>query len=48
MKKEINNYNYTMSITKTELQAEIRRLAREKNAVIMAHYYVSGELSTVK
>ncbi len=28
----------------TDLKAEIRRLAKEKNAVIMAHYYVSGEI----
>ena len=28
----------------TDLKAEIRRMAREKNAVIMAHYYVSGEI----
>lgn len=27
-----------------DLKAEIRRMAREKNAVIMAHYYVSGEI----
>ncbi len=36
-----------MSKTKTELQAEIRRLAREKNAVIMAHYYVSGDIQDI-
>lgn len=28
----------------TDLKAEIRRLAKEKNAVIMAHYYVNGEI----
>ena len=28
----------------TNLKAEIRRMAKEKNAVIMAHYYVSGEI----
>lgn len=28
----------------TDLKAEIRRMAKEKNAVIMAHYYVSGEI----
>lgn len=28
----------------TDLKNEIRRLAKEKNAVIMAHYYVSGEI----
>lgn len=27
-----------------DLKAEIRRLAKEKNAVIMAHYYVDGEI----
>ena len=31
-------------MSKTELKEEIRRLAREKNAVIMAHYYVDGEV----
>lgn len=33
-----------MSKTKDQLKAEIRRLAKEKNAVIMAHYYVDGEV----
>ena len=27
-----------------DLKKEIRRMAQEKNAVIMAHYYVSGEI----
>ena len=27
-----------------DIKAEIRRMAREKNAVIMAHYYVDGEI----
>lgn len=27
-----------------DLKAEIRRMAKEKNAVIMAHYYVDGEI----
>ena len=27
-----------------DLKTEIRRMAKEKNAVIMAHYYVSGEI----
>lgn len=31
-------------MSKTELKDEIRRLAKEKNAVIMAHYYVDGEV----
>ena len=31
-------------MSKKELKEEIRRLAREKNAVIMAHYYVDGEV----
>ena len=34
----MNTYNNTM--TKTQLNYEIRRLAREKNAIILAHYYV--------
>ena len=32
---------------KTELKEEIRRLAKEKNAVIMAHYYVDGEVQDI-
>ena len=28
----------------TDLKSEIRRMAREKNAVIMAHYYTEGEV----
>lgn len=32
---------------KTELKEEIRRLAKEKNAVIMAHYYVNGEVQDI-
>jgi len=31
-------------MSKKELKEEIRRLAQEKNAVIMAHYYVDGEI----
>lgn len=31
-------------MSKKELKEEIRRLAKEKNAVIMAHYYVDGEV----
>lgn len=31
----------------TDLKAEIRRLAKEKNAVIMAHYYVDGEVQDI-
>ena len=30
-----------------DLSSEIRRLAKEKNAVIMAHYYVSGDVQDV-
>lgn len=30
-----------------DLKTEIRRLAREKNAVIMAHYYVNGEVQDI-
>ena len=36
-----------MSKTHEELKAEIRRLAKEKNAVIMAHYYVDGEVQDI-
>lgn len=31
----------------TDLKAEIRRLAKEKNAVIMAHYYTEGDVQDV-
>lgn len=31
-----------MCVNNIDLKSEIRRLAREKNAVIMAHYYVDG------
>ena len=31
----------------TDLKAEIRRLAEEKNAVILAHYYTVGEIQEV-
>lgn len=31
----------------TDLKAEIRRMASEKNAVIMAHYYVDGEIQDI-
>lgn len=31
----------------TDLKSEIRRMAREKNAVIMAHYYTEGEVQDV-
>lgn len=41
----MNKYNNTM--TKTQLKYEIRRLAREKNAIIMAHYYVDGEVQDI-
>lgn len=34
-------------MTKTQLKYEIRRLAREKNAIIMAHYYVDGEVQDI-
>jgi len=36
-----------MSKSNTALKAEIRRLAKEKNAVIMAHYYVNGEVQDI-
>ncbi len=35
------------TMTREELKAEIRRLATEKNAVIMAHYYVDGEVQDI-
>lgn len=31
----------------TDLKSEIRRMAREKNAVIMAHYYTEGEVQDI-
>ena len=31
----------------TDLKTEIRRLAAEKNAVILAHYYTRGEIQEV-
>ena len=34
-------------MSKKELKEEIRRLAREKNAVIMAHYYTEGEIQDI-
>ena len=30
-----------------DLKAEIRRLADEKNAVILAHYYTKGEIQEI-
>jgi quinolinate synthase len=41
LEKEKNNYNIM------DLKTEIRRLAKEKNAVIMAHYYVNGEVQDI-
>ena len=31
----------------TDLKAEIRRMCKEKNAVIMAHYYTQGEIQDI-
>lgn len=31
----------------TDMKAEIRRMCREKNAVIMAHYYTDGEIQDI-
>ena len=31
----------------TDLKQEIRRLAKEKNALILAHYYTRGEIQEV-
>lgn len=39
--------NATAKLTTEELKSEIRRLAKEKNAVIMAHYYVDGEVQDI-
>ncbi len=41
------NENMASTLTKEELKQEIRRLANEKNAVIMAHYYVDGEVQDI-
>lgn len=43
----MNNNIYDMLKTNQELKTEIRRLAKEKNAVIMAHYYVDGEVQDI-
>lgn len=42
----MNTYNNKMSKT-MDLKQEIRKLAKEKNAVIMAHYYVDGEVQDI-
>ena len=42
----MNTYNNKMSKT-MDLKQEIRKLAKEKNAVIMAHYYVDGEIQDI-
>ena len=31
----------------TDIKAEIRRMCKEKNAVIMAHYYTEGEIQDI-
>ena len=31
----------------TDMKAEIRRMCKEKNAVIMAHYYTEGEIQDI-
>lgn len=36
-----------VKLTAEELKSEIRRLAQEKNAVIMAHYYVDGAVQDI-
>src|SRR3954470_14072584 len=36
-----------LDMTAVELEAEIRRLKRERNAVILAHYYQEDELQDV-
>ena len=37
----------SVNMSHDELVSEIRRLAREKNAVIMAHYYVDGQVQDI-
>lgn len=39
--------NTKVKLTADELKSEIRRLAQEKNAVIMAHYYVDGAVQDI-
>lgn len=34
-------------VDNTELKREIRRLAKEKNAIVMAHYYTEGDVQEV-
>ena len=31
----------------TQIKDEIRRMCREKNAIIMAHYYTDGEIQDI-
>ena len=31
----------------TDLKAEIRRMCKEKDAIILAHYYTQGELQDI-
>lgn len=35
------------TMNKEEMKAEIRRIAKEKNAVILAHYYTEGEVQDI-
>ena len=46
MKKswKLNGYVNEPLPENIDIKSEIRRMAKEKNAVIMAHYYVSGEI----
>ncbi len=37
----------TLTMKKTQLIAEINRLKKEKNAVIMAHYYQTGDIQDI-
>lgn len=32
---------------KEEIKAEIKKLAKEKDAVILAHYYVDGDIQDI-
>lgn len=49
LKQEWKNKGYIDEPVKegTDLKAEIRRLCKEKNAIVLAHYYTVGEIQEV-
>ncbi len=49
MKNELKNYGYikTKEKGKIDFVKEINRMRKEKNAVILAHYYVEGEIQDI-